>query len=189
MEEISKISEEMGREEPLFEGEYSIPREVFVDALNLYQKKVTSKRHLVFQIVFLLLGVYYIYTAITSKSTLSYVLAAICAAFLFLLWYNPRKQKKSILYVFDEVAADVYRCSVYDDRTEIETIMTVNEGKEETPDLRPSIIHHEKKTKVLEGENYIICGNEIRFYVIPDSAFGEKAGEVREFYKAKLYNS
>ena len=57
--------------------------------------------------------------------------------------------------------------------------MQVREGEEvSTSDLKPSVIPHDKKTKFLEGDSFFIIGNEIRFYVIPKSAFGDRAEEV-----------
>ena len=127
--------------------------------------------------LFFILLVSFVVSAVADPSNkTAYFLMMICLAAIFMLWYNPRKQRRMVLDAVQEL--------------EFEQFTACNDGKV----LRIRIQQSEDETEqipesriplatayVQEFEKfYLVCDGKKMFYVLPKSALEQSAEALPE---------
>lgn len=191
-------------EEKILEKEYKIPFEFFEKSFTQWQKKFVYPKTYVISILFLILGVIYIISAVKdSSNVMSYVLSALCLGLSAVNWYNPKKAKTSLLNAVKLMEDETYKITVFETFIEISTIIQENpeninsdEGedkaneKELFGDEPPEVIESSKLyfnngLKVLEYDEYfIIYQVKELYYVVPKLNFTED--ELETFRKKAM---
>ena len=85
---------------PVFDttAPYNIKREYYKTGFECFQKKFILKRNWIMLGLFFILFVSFVASAVANPSNkTAYFLMMICLAGMFVLWYNPRKQKRMVL--------------------------------------------------------------------------------------------
>ena len=85
---------------PVFDttAPYNIKREYYKTGFECFQKKFILKRNWIMLVLFFILFVSFVASAVANPSNkTAYFLMMICLAGMFVLWYNPRKQKRMVL--------------------------------------------------------------------------------------------
>lgn len=91
---------------PVFDttAPYHIKREYYRDGFAAFQKKFVMKRNYVMMALFFILLVSFVVSAVADPSNkTAYFLMMICLAAIFMLWYNPRKQRRMVLDAVQEL--------------------------------------------------------------------------------------
>ena len=91
---------------PVFDitAPYHIKREYYRDGFTAFQKKFVMKRNYVMMALFFVLLVSFVVSAVADPSDkTAYFLMMICLAAIFMLWYNPRKQRRMVLDAVQEM--------------------------------------------------------------------------------------
>ena len=107
----------------LFEKEYSLTADAVREGYKAFQKrfKITLKNN-IFTVMFLILAADFIHAAFKNPDNyLCYLLIALCLAFAFREWYNPRRTRRAIVEAASGSGA-VYRISVADTYADIATV-------------------------------------------------------------------
>ena len=95
---------------PVFDttAPYHIKREYYRDGFAAFQKKFVMKRNYVMMALFFILLVSFVVSAVADPSNkTAYFLMMICLAAIFMLWYNPRKQRRMVLDAVQELESSV----------------------------------------------------------------------------------
>ena len=93
---------------PVFDttAPYNIKREYYKTGFECFQKKFILKRNWIMLVLFFILFVSFVASAVANPSNkTAYFLMMICLAGMFVLWYNPRKQKRMVLDAVRELDA------------------------------------------------------------------------------------
>ncbi|MDE5946833.1 MAG: hypothetical protein K2G63_06000 [Oscillospiraceae bacterium] len=188
-------------EEKILEKEYRIPFEFFEKSFTQWQKKFVYPKTYIISILFLILGVVYIISAVKdSSNVMSYVLSALCLGLSAVNWYNPKKAKTSLLNAVKLMEDETYKMTVFETFIEISTIIQENSEnnnldesedkadenneKELFGDELPEVIESSKLyfnngLKVLEYDEYfIIYQVKELYYVVPKLNFTESELEI-----------
>ena len=99
---------------PVFDttAPYSIKREYYKTGFECFQKKFLLKRGRVMLVLFFILFVSFVASAVVNPSNkTAYVLMMVCLAAMFMLWYNPRKQKRMVLDAVRELEFEQFTAS------------------------------------------------------------------------------
>lgn len=164
---------------PVFDttAPYHIKREYYRDGFAAFQKKFVMKRSYVMMALFFILLVSFVVSAVADPSNkTAYFLMMICLAAIFMLWYNPRKQRRMVLDAVQEL--------------EFEQFTACNDGKV----LRIRIQQSEDETEQIPEsrillatayvqefeEFYLVCDGKKMFYVLPKSALEQSAEALPE---------
>ena len=173
---------------PVFDttAPYHIKREYYRDGFAAFQKKFVMKRNYVMMALFFILLVSFVVSAVADPSNkTAYFLMMICLAAIFMLWYNPRKQRRMVLDAVQEL--------------EFEQFTACNDGKV----LRIRIQQSEDETEQIPEsriplatayvqefeEFYLVCDGKKMFYVLPKSALEQSAESlpVQSAFEACLF--
>ena len=88
---------------------YTIPREFYRDGFTAFQKKYVLRRSYVMMALFAVLFVSFVISAVNDPTNrLAYFLLVLCLAAIFMLWYNPRKQRRMVLEAVRELEGTEY---------------------------------------------------------------------------------
>ena len=149
---------------PVFDttAPYHIKREYYRDGFAAFQKKFVMKRSYVMMALFFILLVSFVVSAVADPSNkTAYFLMMICLAAIFMLWYNPRKQRRMVLDAVQEL--------------EFEQFTACND--EQIPESRIPLA----TAYVQEFEEfYLVCDGKKMFYVLPKSALEQSAEALPE---------
>ena len=99
---------------PVFEKTkpYTIDWHYYQEGFTVFQKKYVLLRNRIMMLVFAVLLVSFIVSAVTDPSNkMAYFLMMLCLAAICMLWYNPRKQKRLILDAVRELEGEQYTAS------------------------------------------------------------------------------
>lgn len=108
--------------EPQIQRSYHIPLSLFQKAFITFQKKFVFPKNWILSAILAAVAVIYVDAAIKDPSNyLSYLLIVICIAMICVLWYNPRKLRRSLFESMKELEQDVYHLCVYEDGLTIAT--------------------------------------------------------------------
>lgn len=174
--------EEKTSQLPVFEetAPYTIPTEYYGDGLRLFQKLYVLRRSYIMMAIFLLLMLSFVWAAIENpSSTVAYVLMMVCAAMAFLSWYNPRRQRRSIMEAVRELEGTQYTAQ-YDGRVlRIRSCSDHPENAAEEPAQMPESRLLTEDMTVREMEQfYFICEGKRMFYILPKAALSEQAASI-----------
>ncbi len=108
--------------EPQMQRSYHIPLSLFQKAFITFQKKFVFPRNWILSAILAIVAFIYVDAAIKDSSNyLSYLLIIICISMIFVLWYNPRKLRRSLFESMKELEQDIYHLSVFEDGLTIAT--------------------------------------------------------------------
>lgn len=183
--------------ERIFKGSYTLSKEMMQEAYGEYLKKSMRFKNIM-TVVYIILGLYFLFLGIfNGEGTTSFVLAFVCLAIGVVTWYNPRRMKRSVIEIFDEISGDRYECTISEQSVEIETAelaehtedasdeeieKAAEEGRE---GIEKTVFNYTKETIVIEKDEYYIIGNKTVFFVFPKESFGNDCDEITEIFMQK----
>ncbi len=176
----------------LLSFEYNVTNPEEEQAFTAFQKKYVYKGNYIKSALFGLAAVLFLVSFIRSpKEYLNPVLMFICLAFVFVIWFNTFKIRKSLLQALKMLENDKYIFTLYNDRFSIETIIDESEfdEDEEIPVVQPRIVKFsDTEIHVIENlDMYILILKKDTIYVLPKRCFDENISkELSDKFKEKL---
>ena len=119
------------------------------------------------------------------------VLMFVSLSFIFVIWFNTVKIRKSLLQALKVLENDRYIFTLYDDRFSIETIIDESEfdEDEEIPAVQPRVVDF-KDTEIYVIEDidmFILILKKDTIYVLPKRCFDENISkELSDKFKSEL---
>ena len=142
-----------------------------------FQKKFVMKRNYVMMALFFILLVSFVVSAVADPSNkTAYFLMMICLAAIFMLWYNPRKQRRMVLDAVQELEFEQFT-ACNDGRV---LRIRIQQGKDETEQIPESRIPLATAYVQEFEEFYLVCDGKKMFYVLPKSALEQSAEALPE---------
>lgn len=186
------------------EVEYDITLNEEDMAFRTFQKKYVYKKIYLQTMIFALLAIMFAYQGIRDTSySMAWVFCVIAIAFVFVIWYNPRKVRKNLLAALTELRGDKYNFKLSEEFFSIKTIFVSggnydedsSDDDDEEDDIPTDI---PEKIVSFDSENVEIIENEMQFiillkkqtiYTIPKRCMSvETAESISAFFKEKLAN-
>ena len=165
---------------------YGVPAEQMAEGYRAFQKKFLRRGFWirVGLVLFCLadfLGVA-IWRFVNGRSvnSMTYVLIVLCAALLFVLWYNPKKARNSVLNAAKQLERDRYTVTFRAHDLVIRTILPPQEAPEEDAaeasaqeqELPPnSVLPYGELTVSEQQAYYLLFFKKECIYIISKSAF------------------
>lgn len=159
---------------PVFDttAPYHIKREYYRDGFAAFQKKFVMKRSYVMMALFFILLVSFVVSAVADPSNkTAYFLMMICLAAIFMLWYNPRKQRRMVLDAVQELEFEQF--TACNDGKVLR--IRIRQGEDETEQIPESRIPLATAYVQEFEEFYLVCDGKKMFYVLPKSALEQSA--------------
>ena len=179
----------------ILEKEYSLTADVVREGYKAFQKKFILKKSYIFTALFLILAADFIHAAYKNpENYLCYLLIAICLAFAFREWYNPRRARRAIVESFAGTGA-VYRISVADNHADIATVSSpapveaIDADGEtvEEPLPEPTRIPFDSEYSLDETDTgFCLYYGKTVFYIVPKDIL---SGEETEIMRATVKSS
>jgi hypothetical protein len=164
---------------PVFDttAPYHIKREYYRDGFAAFQKKFVMKRNYVMMALFFVLLVSFVVSAVADPSNkTAYFLMMICLAAIFMLWYNPRKQRRMVLDAVQELEFEQF--TACNDGKVLR--IRIQQGEDETEQIPESRIPLATAYVQEFEEFYLVCDGKKMFYVLPKSALEQSAEALPE---------
>ncbi|MGN0585018.1 MAG: hypothetical protein ACI4JD_06130 [Ruminococcus sp.] len=171
---------------------YQINYDTYSDAYRCYQKLFVFPKNRIMQLILLILAVDFgCHGAVDPDNTLAFLLLALCVALIFVLWYNPRRMRRSVIDVIREIESDEYIFSMDDRKMTFRTVppeYTQDVPDDELSDNPPTEIYYGKDIRVIEKyEFFLICRGKQVFFVLPKYALYDNQAEIiRSVFEEKL---
>lgn len=197
------MREKMDEQAILTTQPYTISQEQYRQAYELYQHHFTFKKRMVTMVILVLLMADFVIAAVRHPDTkIAYVLLMLCAALLFLQWYNPRKARRSVLDVTRQLVQDTHVFCLYEtgvsfsmksaaaaETAEPDTDTEIESAEAVSDTVPPTYLAYAAKMQVLEQEElFVVCDDRQTFYVLPKQAFDsrEQVVQVRQQFMDAL---
>ena len=188
--ELAAAEDAIKTEEPSlcrFEFNVTIPEED--DGFKVFQKRYVYKRNIIKSIGFGILGIgFLVNSVIHPDQAMSFILMAVCAAAIVMIWYNNVKIRRSLMEALKMLEDDRYIFTLYGDRFRIETIVPEEERAEEDfEEIPPQEFELDDPLldTVEKDDKFIIIVKRATIYVLPKRCMDDKQTEtVREKLKA-----
>ena len=176
----------------LLSFEYNVKNSEEEQAFTAFQKKYVYKGNYIKTALFGAVAVLFLISFIRDpKEYLNPVLMFVSLAFIFVIWFNTFKIRKSLLQALKVLENDKYIFTLYDDKFSIETILDESEFEEdeEIPTVQPRIVNF-KETEIYVIENidmFILILKKDTIYVLPKRCFDENISkELSDKFKSEL---
>ena len=176
----------------LLSFEYNVKNSEEEQAFTAFQKKYVYKGNYIKTALFGVVAVLFLISFIRDpKEYLNPVLMFVSLAFIFVIWFNTFKIRKSLLQALKVLENDKYIFTLYDDKFSIETILDESEFEEdeEIPTVQPRIVNF-KETEIYVIENidmFILILKKDTIYVLPKRCFDENISkELSDKFKSEL---
>ncbi len=162
---------------------YQISYDLYGSAYKCYQKRFIFPKNRILQLVLLVLAVDFAYHgAVNPDNKMAFFLLALCAALIFILWYNPRRMRRSVMDVVREMEGDEYIFSMDDEKMTFSTVppeYVQDVPNDEIASNPPTEIYFDSNLSVIEKyEFFLICRGKQAFYVLPKYALYDNQAEV-----------
>lgn len=162
---------------------YQISYDLYASAYKCYQNRFVYPKNRILQLWLLILAVDFTYHgAMNPDNKLSFFLLAICIALIFILWYNPRRMRRSVMDVVREIEGDEFIFSMDEEKMTFSTVPSEyiqDVPNDEIPSNPPTEIYFDKNLSVIEKyEFFIICRGKQAFYVLPKYALYDNQAEI-----------
>ena len=188
--ELAAAEDAFKTEEPSlcrFEFNVTIPEED--DGFKVFQKRYVYKRNIIKSIGFGILGIgFLVNSVIHPDQAMSFILMAVCAAAIVMIWYNNVKIRRSLMEALKMLEDDRYIFTLYGDRFRIETIVPEEERAEEDfEEIPPQEFELDDPLldTVEKDDKFIVIVKRATIYVLPKRCMDDKQTEtVREKLKA-----
>ena len=183
---------EKAAEKSLLSFEYNVKNTEEEQAFKAFQKKYVYKGNIIKTCLFGIVALLFLVSFIRNpKEYLNPVLMFISLAFIFVIWFNTFKIRKSLLQALKVLENDKYIFTLYDDRFSIETILDESEfdEDEEIPTVSPRIVYFkDTDIHVIEQtEMFILILKKDTIYVLPKRCFDENVSkELHDKFKSTL---
>ena len=176
----------------LLSFEYNVKNSEEEQAFTAFQKKYVYKGNIIKTVLFGIVALLFLVSFIRDpKEYLNPVLMFVSLAFIFVIWFNTFKIRKSLLQALKVLENDKYIFTLYDDRFSIETILDESEfdEDEEIPVVKPRVVTFgETEIHVIENiDMYILILKKDTIYVLPKRCFDENVSkELGDKFREKL---
>ena len=161
--------------------EYSVPKDIFAEGYDAFQKKYIFPRRNIQITVYLILSAVWtavsVYAGFEGKiQYMAYLLIVFFLAMAVKSWHNPLKQRESIMSAFEMIGDTVYNVEFYGESVEFSTI---SQGEVENPPPEKTVINFDENYSLLEYERFFLLfsGKEL-FYILPKEIFSESEIEI-----------
>lgn len=187
-EEITPVN----NAEPVLTVNYDVKNEEEGQAFLLFQKRFVYKKNWIKTVAFAVVALLFVISIAKSPDQpLNYMLAAICASAIFVIWYNTKKIRTSLMDALKMLEDDKYLFTLYEDKFKIETIETetIDENGEELPPVQPRVVNFSDITlNVFETEDkFVLVLKKDTIYVLPKRCMNEEQTEIlRKTFSDKL---
>lgn len=150
---------------------YHIPAEYYREGMRVYQKKYVLKKNYIFMAIFAVLLISFVVAACMDlKNSRAWYLSLICAAALFILWYNPRKQRRNVVEAAKMMEEESYTASCDGN------VLRMKICTEDSTATESRVLLEEAYVQEFE-EFYLVCQGKQMFYVLPKVALELSAPE------------
>ncbi|MCC8110238.1 MAG: hypothetical protein LIO74_00945 [Ruminococcus sp.] len=155
---------------PVFDetAPYTIALNYYRDGFLAFQKKFVMKRNYITIIAFFILMIVMVISAVQTGMQMYYLLLLVCLACIFILWYNPRKQRRMVIDAVRDLEDERYTASCNGKCLRIQTVQTEEEReKDPIPESRIDL-----DTAWVEDmdEFFLVCDVKKMFYILPKTA-------------------
>ena len=156
--------------------EYNVKNSEEEQAFRAFQKKYVYKGNIIKTILFGIVSLLFMISYIRyPKEYLYPVLTFVSLAFIFVIWFNTVKIRKSLLQALKVLENDRYVFTLFDDRFSIETILDESEfdDDEEIPVIKPRIVEFKgTEINVIEKPDmFVLILKKDTIYVLPKRCF------------------
>ncbi len=172
-EELAKKEKAKKQQKIIAEFSYDNTLEETDDAIKILQKNFYPRRGKLSIIAYSFLGVASIAAIVFNPTqVVLYIALAFCAYGLFFTLTEKKRTRKAVLDTIMKMNPEVYRCTIFDDRVEIDTIIKtkdvenseVDEGKTEVDEDKTEVDEEnsevdEVNTEVDEDKTEVDEGN------------------------------
>lgn len=162
---------------------YQISYDLYASAYKCYQNRFVFPKNRILQLVLLVLAADFGYHgAVNPNNKMAFFLLALCAALIFVLWYNPRRMRRSVMDVVREIEGDEFVFSMDEEKMTFATVPSEyiqDIPNDEIPSNPPTEIYFDKNLSVIEKyEFFLICRGKQAFYVLPKYALYDNQAEI-----------
>ena len=169
MEELKKTEDTKDSKPYIcrFVFDVSIPEED--DGFRTFQKRYVFKKNVIKSVGFGLLAVGFLVSGIIyPDQVMNFILMAVCLAAIFMIWYNNRHIRQSLMEALKMLEDDTYEFTLYDDSFMIETIIAEDE-REEAGEIPPQEFQLDDPLldTVEKDDKFIIIVRKATIYVLP----------------------
>lgn len=183
--EAVDTSEENNVTEPEIKGkklvsiQYDVKNEEEGQAFLLFQKKYVYKKNWIKTIAFAVAAILFVISIARSpEKPINYILATLCFAGIFIIWFNTKKIRTSLMDALKLIEDDKYIFTLYDDCFSIETILAedVDENGEKIAPVEPRIVSFDDTfIDVTETESmFVLILKKDTIYVIPKRCMSDE---------------
>ncbi len=163
--------------------EYNVKNSEEEQAFRAFQKKYVYKGNIIKTILFGIVSLLFMISYIRyPKEYLYPVLTFVSLAFIFVIWFNTVKIRKSLLQALKVLENDRYVFTLFDDRFSIETILDESEfdDDEEIPVIKPRIVEFKgTEINVIEKPDmFVLILKKDTIYVLPKRCFEDGDAKV-----------
>ena len=173
METVEEKTEETkSNTNSLVSIEYDVKNDEEGQAFLLFQKKYVYKKNWIKTAAFAVAAILFIISIGRNPSQpMNYILASICIAGIFIIWYKTKRIRVSLLEALKLIEDDKYIFTLYNDRFSIETILAedTDENGEKIAPVEPRIVYFsDTLIDVIETEKmFVIILKKDTIYVLP----------------------
>lgn len=170
--------------------DYDVKNDEEGQAFLLFQKKFVYKKNWIKTIAFAVVAALFLISiARNPEQAANYIFATICVAAIFIIWYNTKKIRTSLMEALRLIEDDKYIFSLYEDSFKIETILaeTKDENGEEIAPVEPRVVSFDGTAlNIYETDNmFVIIIKKDTIYVLPKRCMNENQQDIlaKEFSK------
>lgn len=154
-EELAKKEKAKKQQKIIAEFSYDNTLEETDDAIKILQKNFYPRRGKLSIIAYSFLGVASIAAIVFNPTqVVLYIALAFCAYGLFFTLTEKKRTRKAVLDTIMKMNPEVYRCTIFDDRVEIDTIIKTKDVENSEVDEGKTEVD-EDKTEVDEGKTEV----------------------------------
>ncbi len=186
------LDKENAADEKVLSFEYDVKNKEEEEAFITFQKKYVYKSNIIKTVIFGILAVLFLISFIRDpKEYLNPVLMVICLTVIFVVWFNTKKIRSSLMQALKVLENDKYIFTLYDDRFTIETEVDESEFEEdeEIPVIPPRVVYFKDiSLSVIEKlDMFVLILKKDTIYVLPKRCFDENvSGELHDRFSSLL---
>jgi hypothetical protein len=158
---------------------FQITPDIYGQAYKTYQNMFVYPKNRIMQLLLLILAVDFGYHGGKDPSNkMAFILMFVCLALIAVLWFNPRKMRRSVMDVVREIEGDEYIFNLYEDRMSFRTLPPDTQETDDVP-AEPSVLYLNSEMKASEkAEFFLICKGKQLFYVLPKYALNDNQADI-----------
>lgn len=166
------------KSEQLVQVDYDVKNDEEGQAFLLFQKKYVYKKNWIKTALFAVVAVLFLISiGRDPDQPLNYILATLCIAGIFIIWFNTKKIRSSLLDALRLIEDDKYIFTLYEDCFKIKTILAddVDENGEKIAPVQPRVVFFENTDiDVIENDKmFVLILKKDTIYVLPKRCMDE----------------